>query len=116
MAVLLLCGRDTIGFIINLLPGNADLQMHRFMAGVDLAGNIYVSDVRDSHIRIYGPDGSLRGSFGRSGMEIGEFNSPAGLWIDGANRLYVSDTNNGRVQVFQLSHASESHTEAKATR
>jgi DNA-binding beta-propeller fold protein YncE len=84
--------------------------------GVDLAGNIYVSDIRDSHIRIYGPDGSLRGSFGRSGMEIGEFNSPAGLWIDGANRLYVADTNNGRVQVFQISHDSESHTEAKATR
>jgi hypothetical protein len=36
-------------------------------------------------------------------MEIGEFNSPAGLWIDGTNRLYVGDTNNGRVQVFQLS-------------
>jgi DNA-binding beta-propeller fold protein YncE len=49
-------------------------------------------------------------------MEIGEFNSPAGLWIDGANRLYVADTNNGRVQVFQISHDSESHTEAKATR
>jgi sugar lactone lactonase YvrE len=35
-------------------------------------------------------------------MEAGEFNSPAGLWIDGRNRLYVADTNNGRVQVFQL--------------
>jgi DNA-binding beta-propeller fold protein YncE len=75
--------------------------------GVDLTGNIYVSDVRDSRIRIYGRDGSLLGSFGRTGMEIGEFNSPAGLWIDGTNRLYVADTNNGRVQVFQLSHDSE---------
>ena len=72
--------------------------------GVDLTGKIYVSTASDSHIRTYGRDGSLLGSFGQTGTEIGEFNSPAGLWIDGTNRLYVADTNNGRVQVFQLSH------------
>jgi DNA-binding beta-propeller fold protein YncE len=83
---------------------------------VDLTGNIYVSTIRDSHIRIYGRDGSLLGSFGRTGTAIGEFDSPAGLWIDVTNRLYVADTNNGRVQVFQLSHDSESETEPKATR
>ncbi len=71
--------------------------------GVDLAGNIYVSSTRDSRIGIYRRDGRQLGFFGRPGMEIGEFNSPAGLWIDGTNRLYVGDTNNGRVQVFQLS-------------
>ena len=71
--------------------------------GMDLAGNIYVSSTRDSHVGIYGRDGSLLGYFGRTGMEVGEFNSPAGLWIDRTNRLYVADTNNGRVQVFQLS-------------
>jgi len=71
--------------------------------GVDPAGNIYVSNTRDSHVEIYGRDGSLLGYFGRTGVEVGEFNSPAGLWIDGTNRLYVADTNNGRVQVFQLS-------------
>jgi DNA-binding beta-propeller fold protein YncE len=75
--------------------------------GLDLTGKIYVSTASDSHIRIYGRDGSPLGSFGRTGMGIGEFNSPAGLWIDGTNRLYVADTNNGRVQVFQLSHDSE---------
>jgi len=71
--------------------------------GVDRAGNIYISTVCDSHVRIFGRDGSLLGSFGRTGAEIGEFNSPAGLWIDEKNRLYVADTNNGRVQVFQVS-------------
>jgi sugar lactone lactonase YvrE len=70
---------------------------------VDRTGNIYVSSTRDSQIGIYRRDGRLLGSFGRPGMEIGEFNSPAGLWIDGTNRLYVGDTNNGRIQVFQLS-------------
>jgi DNA-binding beta-propeller fold protein YncE len=70
---------------------------------VDRTGNIYVSSTRDSQIVIYRRDGHLLGSFGRPGMEIGEFSAPAGLWIDGTNRLYVGDTNNGRVQVFQLS-------------
>ena len=69
---------------------------------VDPTGNIYVSSTRDSQVRIYDSDGSVLGSFGRTGMGIGEFNAPAGLWIDEKNRLYVADTNNSRVQVFQL--------------
>src|ERR1700689_2211638 len=38
--MLLFFGRATWGVrsVVNLLPGNGDLQMHRFMAGVDLAG------------------------------------------------------------------------------
>jgi hypothetical protein len=89
------------------LPSIPGPVVNQVGLGVDLTGNIYVTSSRDSHIAIYGRDGSLLGSFGRTGMEIGEFNSPAGLWIDGTNRLYVADTNNGRVQVFQLSHDSE---------
>ncbi len=72
--------------------------------GVDRHGAIYVSSTRDSHIRIYSRNGVSLGSMGHSGIGIGEFNSPAGLWIDGTDRLFVGDTNNGRVQVFQLSY------------
>ncbi|MBZ5663087.1 MAG: 6-bladed beta-propeller [Acidobacteriia bacterium] len=88
-------------FRIPALPGPPVID--EVGLGVDLTGNIYVSTREDSHVRIYGRDGSLLGSFGRSGAEVGEFGSPAGLWIDGKNRLYVADTNNSRVQVFQLS-------------
>jgi DNA-binding beta-propeller fold protein YncE len=84
--------------------------------GIDLTSNIYVSATKDSHIRIYSRHGSLLGSFGRTGSGIGEFNSPAGLWIDGTNRLYVADKNNGRVQVFQLHRDAEKETEPEATR
>ncbi|HEY3723334.1 MAG TPA: DUF6541 family protein [Acidimicrobiia bacterium] len=38
VCVLLLCGRDTIGFVINLLPGSQDLLIHRFIIGVQLSG------------------------------------------------------------------------------
>ncbi len=39
-SLLLFFGRATWGVrsVVNLLPGNGDLQMHRFMSGVDLAG------------------------------------------------------------------------------
>ena len=39
-SLLLFFGRATWGVrsVVNLLPGNGDLQMHRFMAGVDLGG------------------------------------------------------------------------------
>jgi len=83
---------------------------------VDLSGNVYVSTIRESRIRIYHRDGSLLRSFGHGGAQIGEFNSPTGLWIDGTNRLYVADTNNSRVQVFQLGHDAERKTEPEATR
>jgi DNA-binding beta-propeller fold protein YncE len=106
--------QPVVQFSIPAIPGPPVID--EVGLSVDLTGKIYVSSTRDSHIRIYGRDGSLLGSFGQTGMEIGEFNSPAGLWIDGTNRLYVADTNNGRVQVFQLSHDSESETEPEATR
>jgi len=42
--------------------------------------------------------------FGSSGSANGKFNSPSGLAIDTSNDLlYVSDTNNDRIQVFTVS-------------
>ena len=75
--------------------------------GVDAAGNIYVSNTVDSHIRGYSRVGTLLDTFGRNGMEVGKFNFPGGLAVDGRNRLYVADKVNSRVQVFQLGRDSE---------
>ena len=44
----------------------------------------------------------LLASFGQNGKRAGEFAGPEGLWIDSTNRLYVADSGNGRVQLFQL--------------
>jgi Gpi18-like mannosyltransferase len=38
LSLILWCGRSPFGFIINLLPGNADLQLQRYIMGVHLAG------------------------------------------------------------------------------
>jgi DNA-binding beta-propeller fold protein YncE len=71
--------------------------------GIDQDGNIYVSYVGTSEIRVYNPKGALLATFGQAGPRAGEFSAPQGLWIDSRNRMYVADTANVRVQLFQLS-------------
>jgi DNA-binding beta-propeller fold protein YncE len=69
---------------------------------VDSNGNIYISYVARAIIRMYKPDGTPMATFGQSGSRIGEFLSPRELWVDASNRIYVADTENARVQVFQV--------------
>ena len=38
MSLLLFCGRDTVGFIVDRLPGGKDLELHRYIIGVHLGG------------------------------------------------------------------------------
>ncbi|MBZ5706435.1 MAG: hypothetical protein LAN63_13880 [Acidobacteriia bacterium] len=71
--------------------------------GVDIDGDIYVSNLDNSTVRVYDREGHLLSSFGRQGINLGEFISPTGLWVDASDRVYVADTGNRRVQVFQLS-------------
>jgi hypothetical protein len=40
MSIVLFCGREPFGFILNLLPGNADLYLSRYMMGIQLAGDL----------------------------------------------------------------------------
>jgi sugar lactone lactonase YvrE len=70
---------------------------------VDSAGNIYLSNIERATIRVFDKAGRLTAEFGRQGTRRGEFLSPTGIWIDADDRLYVSEKDNRRVQVFQLS-------------
>ncbi len=40
MSIVLFSGRQPFGFILNLLPGNADLYLSRYMMGIQLAGDM----------------------------------------------------------------------------
>jgi DNA-binding beta-propeller fold protein YncE len=75
---------------------------------VDPEGNIYISYVARSIIGAYKPDGTPMGTFGQPGSRIGEFLAPKGLWVDANNRIYVSDTANARVQVFEVTTTATS--------
>lgn len=51
-------------------------------------------------IVIFDKDGNKLNSFGRRGLMPGEFDYPHGLAMDSKGYLYVSDTNNTRLQVL----------------
>ena len=67
---------------------------------MDSDGNIYVADALANRIQIFSQSGDFLLEFGQTGSKPGEFNMPTGLaiWDD---RIYVADSYNQRVQVFQ---------------
>ena len=68
----------------------------------DREGNIYVTDVTPEKHRVLvlDPDGKLKLSFGKQGSGDGEFFFPNTVVVDRTGRMFVSDGNNGRVQMF----------------
>ncbi|MDI6717074.1 MAG: 6-bladed beta-propeller [Actinomycetota bacterium] len=65
------------------------------------AGNLlYVTDVLDQDIKVYNLEGKLVLRFGRPGNKEGEFLYPNGIAVDKSGNIYVSDSNNARIQVF----------------
>jgi DNA-binding beta-propeller fold protein YncE len=74
---------------------------------IDSAGNLYVSDEVEGKARVYNQEGKLAGSFGRQGSKTGEFSRPLGMWADARDRIYVADSNNRRIQVFQFRRREE---------
>ncbi|MBI4061913.1 MAG: 6-bladed beta-propeller [Elusimicrobia bacterium] len=62
---------------------------------------IYVSDVKNHRVAVYGLEGTFLQSFGRRGAGPGEFNFPTYLWYDkSAGQLWVNDSGNFRAQWF----------------
>jgi DNA-binding beta-propeller fold protein YncE len=72
----------------------------------DKEGNIYVSDTQNHRIQIFNPDGIYLRAFGEKSEEgeadakPGTFFSPADLAFDSQERLYVLDSQNRRIQIF----------------
>ncbi len=85
---------------------NASPPDHAGMA-IDGGGNIYISDEVQGMVRVYNPKGKLLNAFGRPGGKIGEFSRPLGVWVDGRDRIYVADSKNHRIQVFQFRARSQ---------
>lgn len=66
---------------------------------------IYVLDGGKSQVLIFDADGKFINneaslSFGRKGSERGQFNCPSALALDKDENLYIADTNNFRVQIY----------------
>jgi len=67
----------------------------------DSENDLYVVDGLWSNVQAYDQKGQLLYYFGQSGDGPQEFQLPAGLFIDRADRIYVVDSWNRRVQVFR---------------
>jgi DNA-binding beta-propeller fold protein YncE len=74
---------------------------------IDSRGDLYISDEVKGKVRAYTQEGKLLSVFGRAGSKTGEFSRPLGVWADARDRIYVADSNNRRIQVFQLRAGGE---------
>jgi DNA-binding beta-propeller fold protein YncE len=63
-------------------------------------GWIYLVDGVNGRIVVTGADGQLRFTFGRSGSGVGEFMHPLGIDLSTKGRVFIADTGNHRIQVF----------------
>ena len=84
--------------------GEGDLGLPRG-AAVDDAGRLFVADTSDHQVRVYKIENAKAtptyiGSFGDEGQTDGLFEYPNGVATDSRARIYVTDRENNRVQVW----------------
>jgi sugar lactone lactonase YvrE len=70
---------------------------------VDGQGSIYVSDPVINQIQVFGHDGKLSYIFDTTTIENANFSHPLSMWVDARSCLYVVDSANNRVGLFQIS-------------
>jgi len=89
-------------------PGQAGEDATHFNAPSDVVvasnGDIFVADGHgektNARIVKFSSDGKFIKAWGKEGKEQGEFNTPHGLALDSAGRLFVADRANNRLQIF----------------
>jgi DNA-binding beta-propeller fold protein YncE len=69
---------------------------------MDDNGNIYVSDPQLNHVQVFNHDGQSLYTFGETGTGAGQFSGISGIWVDSGHCLYAADSNNKRVQLFDI--------------
>ena len=68
----------------------------------DKASNVYVTTVGDDMVHKFTSEGRHTMSIGGEGKQPGEFDFPNGLRVNSREELYVCDSKNNRIQVFDL--------------
>jgi hypothetical protein len=61
---------------------------------------VYVIDAHFECVQIFDPQGRLLLTFGEEGHGPGQFWLPTGIHIDDDDRIWIADSYNRRVQVF----------------
>ncbi len=68
---------------------------------------VLVSDTGNKRIVVFDREGNALGSFGGIGLTLGEFDEAVGLGFGPAGRLFVADTWNQRIQLFESAGAGD---------
>lgn len=79
---------------------------------VDTHGIVYAVDGLYDTVEMFNDKGEFLMNFGRAGNHEGEFWLPGGIAVS-QDQIYVSDSYNQRVQVFQLINAAEADGESR---
>jgi len=81
---------------------NSDASWSPLGLALDDSGNLYVTEVTSlkHRVMVFDLSGELKLEFGKEGNGEGEFSFPNDVAVDSRGRIYVSDSNNYRVQVF----------------
>lgn len=66
-------------------------------------GDFYVVDSGNNRVVRYSNQGTYLSEFGGMGKNPGQFNKPTGIALDKDGYVYISDTNNNRIQKFNPS-------------
>ena len=86
---------------------------------VDDYGQMYIVDKGNNRILRWGPDDCVGDCIAGCSMSAGtrpdQFNSPSSIAFDSQGALYVSDTNNHRVQRFSLMNSASATTMSTGT-
>jgi sugar lactone lactonase YvrE len=93
----------TLGTAGSFYYTDSDLRNPRDMAE-DLAGNLWVAD--QNRLQQFNPTGAYLSQFpadGDPGDDETHFNAVYGIDFDHSGRMFVSDSNNHRIQVYELS-------------
>jgi DNA-binding beta-propeller fold protein YncE len=88
------------------MPGNGPGYLSAVSAVVVASnGDIYVADGHgtgtNDRIMRFSKDGKLVTTWGKHGKAAGEFDTPHGIALDSAGRVYVADRANNRIQIFE---------------
>jgi len=95
-------------------PGTGNNQFNNpFGVAVGPTGTVYVSDPNNERVQVFNSSGVYQSTIGTSsngnpGSGNNQFNYPEGVAVGPTGTVYVSDTYNNRVQVFNSSGTYQS--------
>ncbi len=92
---------------ITLIKEAKDFLKETSRIAVDHRGDIYLVKIGDNRIVKMTKDRHITLTFGSGGTGRGQFDVPLGLVTDKNNTLYVADSKNKRIQIFQLTGVEE---------